>query len=359
MSNDFNFQILEPKCGLGLKEQLEELEILLFHLLCQEMVTAEQLLQTRIYLTDAANQLRFVEDSNLYKEYLSKGAISYIQQPLLSGAKVALQVCFTKRDDIIKSGSSECLQVQMGGITLLFHSVRFAVEDVRNMDSEKQTMLAFRKHMECLAPLGMTLEENCHRTWIYVRDIDRHYAGVVNGRNKVFEKEGLTAETHYIASTGIGGYCDNRVAAVAVDFLSVQGIGREDIQYLHALDYLNPTHEYGVAFERGTKLTLPNCAVSFISGTASIDKNGEVLHCGDVMTQAGRLFLNIEKLLNDGGQGLLDVQFFLVYLRDIADYHNINRYLHLRFPHTPFLIFEAPVCRPEWLIEVECIAMQG
>ena len=358
MDRNFIFQILEPHCGLGLKQQLEELEILFYSFMKRELLCCSNLLQTRIYLTDAANQLDIVRTSNLYEEFLSAGAVSYIQQPLIGGEKVALQLCFTRSSQVVKTGTSDNLKIEVDGLTLFFHSVRFSPEEVRGMDSEEQTILAFHRHIEKLTSLGMTLETNCQRTWIYVRDIDRHYAGVVTGRNKVFAAEGLSSQTHYISSTGIGGYSDNSEAAVAIDFLSIDGIGRGNVQYLHALDYLNPTHEYGVAFERGTKLQFDNEALILISGTASIDKFGKCLHRGDVLTQAGRLFLNIEKLLNDGGQNLSDVQYMVVYLRDISDYRNIKRYLDLRFPCIPFLILEAPVCRPEWLIEVECVASQ-
>ena len=51
----------------------------------------------------------------------------------------------------------------------------------------------------------MTMERNLIRTWIYVTNIDVNYQGVVEARNDIFDKEGLTADTHYIASTGIGG----------------------------------------------------------------------------------------------------------------------------------------------------------
>ena len=44
-----------------------------------------------------------------------------------------------------------------------------------------------------------------------------------------------------------------------------------DRLYLKALDHLNPTHEYGVAFERGTRVSLPGKYQYFISGTASIN----------------------------------------------------------------------------------------
>ena len=79
-----------------------------------------------------------------------------------------------------------------------------------------------------------------------------NFSGVVRGRNNVFENEGLTKDTHFIASTGIGGASEDCHALVGVDFFSVDGISSDCIRYLQALDFLNPTSEYGVAFERGT-----------------------------------------------------------------------------------------------------------
>ncbi len=46
-----------------------------------------------------------------------------------------------------------------------------------------------------------------------------------------------------------------------------------------------------------------------------------------------------------------------VYLRDIADFQCVNEYMKRRFPNIPFIIVEARVCRPEWLIEVEGVAL--
>ena len=79
----------------------------------------------------------------------------------------------------------------------------------------------------------------------------------------------------------------------------------------------------------------------------------------DVVTQTGRLFLNIEKLLDSTGATLKDVKYLIVYLRDVADYPQVQQYLRLRFPGLPFLVTEARVCRPEWLIEVECMAFRA
>lgn len=194
------------------------------------------------------------------------------------------------------------------------------------------------------------------RTWIYVADIDVNYDGVVRARNDVFRRYGLTADTHYVASTGIGGYSQTRHATVAIDFLSLPDVKPGQMKYLQALDHLNPTHEYGVAFERGTRLTLPNREIYYISGTASIDKQGQVLYPGDVERQTARLLDNIRALLADGGARMSDIRHFTVYLRDFADRETVGRYLDNHHPGIPYILLHAKVCRPQWLVEMECIA---
>ena len=202
----------------------------------------------------------------------------------------------------------------------------------------------------------MSIRDNLVRTWIYGADIDVNYDGVVRARNDVFHRYGLTAATHYVASTGIGGYSETRHATVAIDFLSLPGVEPNQLKYLQALDHLNPTHEYGVAFERGTRLTLPNREIYYISGTASIDKQGQVLYLGDVERQTARLLENIRALLAGGGAQMSGIRYFVVYLRDFADRETVGRYLDSHHPGIPYVLLHAKVCRPQWLVEMECIA---
>ena len=111
-----------------------------------------------------------------------------------------------------------------------------------------------------------------------------------------------------------------------------------------------------MAFERGTRLTLPDRQKYFISGTASIDHHGQVMYEGDVVRQTGRLLENIGALLADGNATMNDICYFLVYLRDISDYPVVDRMMSRLYPSVPRIILEARVCRPGWLIEMECIA---
>ena len=137
---------------------------------------------------------------------------------------------------------------------------------------------------------------------------------------------------------------------VAIDFLTRPGLREEDKTYLKALSHLSPTHDYGVAFERGVRLSDGRI---FISGTASIDARGHVLHEGDVLSQTDRLLENISELLLEGGSTLAAVPYFIIYLRDISDYAVVDAYMQERFPGVPRVLLEARVCRPAWLIEME------
>ena len=185
-----------------------------------------------------------------------------------------------------------------------------------------------------------------------------NYAGAVRARNDIFQRYGLTIDTHFIASTGIVGYSQTPTACVAMDFLTFPKIKESDKTYLKALDHLNPTHEYGVAFERGTMLEHQGKHELFISGTASIDKHGNVIYVGDVMKQTIRLLDNINALLKDGQADLTNVKYFIIYLRDLSDYNPVHEFMTQTYPDIPHVIVQAKVCRPEWLIEMECTAIR-
>lgn len=353
------FYILSTRVNGTLLEQAQDIYDQLQAIIVQPFTPLNALLQARLYVSDAANQCEMLRSSELAKALQPTGVLTYIEQPPLSGAKIALLLSFVMGEvigrEVHQLSDGHIAIIRTNLLTYVMQTVRPCAE-ARGEDAELQTRHAFESHIAQLSSLGMSLKNHCHRTWIYVRDIDRHYAAVVKARNELFEREGLTSETHYIASTGIGGAGEHADALVCVDFLSIGGLNASQIGYLHAPQYLNSTHEYGVAFERGTWLDLPQRRLFLVSGTASINASGQCVHRGDVLTQAGRLFLNIEKLLESGGGTLHEVSYFIVYLRDVADYVAVRDYMHLRFPHKPVLITEARVCRPEWLIEVECMA---
>ena len=330
------YRILSASPGGKFEEQLESLNTALLQSLEDE--NKQKLQYIKVFLSDIQNQYEPLLTSELYKTFANK-ALTVVGQPPLNGSKISL---------LIITANEQQKQ--------LLHALRLTDEEAGTKNVYEQTLRLFEMYIDAAKVARTEMKTHLVRTWIYVADIDTNYSSVVKARNDIFSRHGLTPETHFIASTGIGGYSAIRQAKVAIDFLTYPDIKEHDKKYLQALNHLNPTHEYGVAFERGTRVNLGNEQEYFISGTASIDKNGSVLHIGDVKAQAIRLLDNIEALLKDGEATLEDVNYFVIYLRDPSDYSIVDEYMQNRFPRTPRVIVYAKICRPEWLIEMECTA---
>ncbi|MDR1273560.1 MAG: hypothetical protein LBK12_03325, partial [Odoribacteraceae bacterium] len=205
--------------------------------------------------------------------------------------------------------------------------------------------------------LGVDFSGEMIRTWIYVTDIDNRYARMVSVRKAFFDEVGLTARTHYLASTGIEASAAFPGALVIVDAYAVKGLLPGQVSFLRAADHLCPTDRYGVTFERGTAVTYGDRVHLFISGTASIDREGALLFPGDVTTQARRAIQNVEALLRKGGAGRMDVTHAIVYLRDAADRDAVAGVMEEWLPGVPTVHVRAAVCRPGWLVEIECSAI--
>lgn len=198
---------------------------------------------------------------------------------------------------------------------------------------------------------------DCLRTWFYVRDIDNRYMGMVKARNEFFKSIGLTRDTHFIASTGIEGKNSDPHTVVSFEALATKGLKQGQIRYLKGSSHLNPTAEYGVAFERGTAVDYGDRRNIFISGTASIDNRGEIVAPGDIEGQCRRMAENVMVLLAEAGAAKEDICHIVVYVRDIADSDYVRDFMGADFPEIPCIVVLGPVCRPGWLVEMETMAV--
>jgi enamine deaminase RidA (YjgF/YER057c/UK114 family) len=316
----------------------------------------------RIFLSDAMNQAERVRVSELMAAP-DEGpvAVSIVQQPPAHGAKLALLAYHVERDaPVVKRtlGHHHTL-VEMGGLRHLWSTRMCAAADVGPASAADQTREVFHDLIGALAAQGGTLRDDCVRTWLYIRDVDVFYQDMVKSRAQIFKREGLTGDTHFIASTGIEGACAHHYDLVAMDAYSVLGLAQGQISYLNDFDHLCATKDYGVTFERATRVAYGDRAHIFMSGTASIDGEGWVVHPGDVLRQLDRALENVDALLGAGEMQLADLTHLIVYLRDRGDYCAVRDRLGERFPSLPLQIVQGPVCRPEWLIEVEGIAAKA
>ena len=308
--------------------------------------SGKTVLLRRFFLSDPAGQAGRLEAA---LRALPAAATSVIGQPPLDGTKIAAWVYAVEggefKDGIFTHNGYE--HVWTGGMQ--------SEED----GSEAQMAEIFKEYDSILAEKDMTVAENCIRTWIFVRDVDSNYGGVVKGRRDYFDRIGLTPDTHFISSTGIAGFSADPRQLVRMDAYSIKGLKDEQIQYLHAYDYLSPTALYGVTFERGTAVTYGDRKHIFISGTASIDKEGNVLHVDDPRKQTERMLENVDALLKEAEAGFEDIQYSIVYLRNATDYQCVCEVLQRDCPNLNPIYVLAPVCRPTWLVEMECMAVTG
>ncbi len=310
----------------------------------------------RIFLSDVLNQASYVRESDLLDESV---AVSIVQQPPLQYSKIALLAYHVKSSEPMTKHrlSPKHLLVKKRGARHLWSTRLCTCDSETTNSSEKQTDAIFEDLIGTLENNGANLRDHCVRTWIYMKDVDVFYKGMVDSRRDMFSRQGLTGDTHYIASTGIEGACAHRHDLVSMDAYSHLDLVPGQISYLNDFDRLCPTKDYNVTFERGTKLSYADRAHYYISGTASIDNSGDVVHLGDVVLQLERTLENIDALLKSGSATINDMKYMIVYLRDPADYLRINERLRHRFPDMPILIVQGSVCRPAWLIEIEGVAV--
>ena len=304
-----------------------------------------RILFQRYFLSDATNQ-------EVKRGTFNPLSLSSIQQPPLDGSKVAAWLYLTNDMDV-----KECEGLVTASHNGYEHLWMMGLTESEG-DSAQQTTTLLNRYEAALQRCGATIADNCVRTWFYVRDVDTQYAGMVRARRTFFETHGLTKSTHFIASTGIGGSPADTRALIQLGTYAVKGLAPEQLRYLYAKSHLNSTYEYGVTFERGTLLDYGDRRHVLISGTASIDNRGEVVHVGDIVRQAERMWENVQALLAEAETSFDDVAQIIVYLRDPADYATVKALFDKRFPLTPYVITLAPVCRPTWLIEMECLAIK-
>ncbi|HEY5656814.1 MAG TPA: Rid family hydrolase [Myxococcota bacterium] len=368
--------LVQPHADGSFEEQLEQVTTQ-YHAALESLgLPRHTAVFRRCFVSDAANQLPGVMASalGLGVPPAEAAAVSCIEQPPLCYRKVAL-LAYHVRD--VEPGAKTVLELPEAGRyartlalkrpqrTLLWTaqmtSRRKASAGVCSVQETRcahdQTTGLLSNYCDHLRAQGGSLLENALRTWIFVQNVDMHYAGMVRARRELFASEGLTPETHYIVATGIEGHNARTQSLITLDALAMLGLEKDQISFIDCLDHLNRTDEYGVTFERSARLDHADRSHIYLAGTASIDAEGQIVHEGDVLRQTDRTLENISALLGAGGGSLEDMAAMIVYLRDLADAGRVVAHLDATQPGLPFVLVRAPVCRPGWLVEAEGVAI--
>lgn len=130
---------------------------------------------------------------------------------------------------------------------------------------------------------------------------------------------------------------------------------------------LNEAHRYDKpsAFSRALAFEIGGTTMLMISGTASVNEEGETVHVGDFRAQLWRTFRNITELLRAEDMTWRDIVRTTCYLRDIErDYEDFNEvrtafYEWLGLDPLPAsTAIQARICRSDLLVEIEAIAVR-
>jgi len=134
----------------------------------------------------------------------------------------------------------------------------------------------------------------------------------------------------------------------------------------HAPHVINEAYNYQKpsSFSRALRLDFGGHKVLLISGTASVNEEGNAEHIGDFKAQLWRTYVNITNLLEAEGMTWHDVVRTTNYLRDIErDYAEFNKirtsfYNWLNLDPLPASTgIQARLCWETLLIEIEVYAI--
>jgi enamine deaminase RidA (YjgF/YER057c/UK114 family) len=136
-------------------------------------------------------------------------------------------------------------------------------------------------------------------------------------------------------------------------------------QPIHVPDNMPEAYNYEkpVPFSRGMQVQLPGFTLVFVSGTASVDREGRCAFKGDLAKQARKTFDNLTAVLMAGGAAWKDVVKLTIFLRDMKDYDEFNIVRNAFFrevgldPFPASTCVEARLCWPDLLCEIEMIAV--
>lgn len=220
---------------------------------------------------------------------------------------------------------------------------------IEGNNTYEQTLILF----EMLEPF---LKETI-RTWIFIKDIDKTYKEVVRARNEIFDRNGLTPGRNFLASTGVGRPDDQFYPGelVHLDALIVPYLDNNNLIHMSNEDVMPNTETYGVRFERGSIYHAKNCSYYIVSGTASINKIGDVLYTNNIEKQIYQSIDNIDKLLFKYNENIHNAKEITGYVRNVDDIKIVEDLCNNILPNVKWTIKEGKICRVDWLVEFETI----
>jgi len=114
-----------------------------------------------------------------------------------------------------------------------------------------------------------------------------------------------------------------------------------------------PAAPYSPAIKKGNMI--------FTAGQVALNERGDLVGAGDIKAQTKQVLENIRACLEEAGAKIQDVVSANIFLTDVSNYGGMNEvyreYFHEKFPARACVVTE--LVKPEWLVEIEVIAVTG
>lgn len=238
------------------------------------------------------------------------------------------------------------------------------ITDTNNSHSD------FQKNYEIFSTANRILKKynfnfkDVIRTWCYIPKIDKQYCHFNKARNRFFEEVGLLKkitdyndyEKIYLpASTGIG--CSNPYSNSTL--MDLYAIVNNDNTYSINNENGNKqksAFRYGAAFSRSIIFSNKTSTHLFLSGTASIDENGNTVNIGNIDMQIEKTFDVIKSLISTPNIHLNQLMEGTIFIKNKDYAKSYLKYLESNhIDNFPAIICIADVCRPDLLFEMDGI----
>lgn len=193
------------------------------------------------------------------------------------------------------------------------------------------------------------------RTWLFLDDILSWY-GPFNGVRKSFFAKRKLFDHLVPASTGVGSRNPAGTAMLAGAWAMRPHDGRTAVREV-ASPLQCPAPSYGSCFSRAVDIETPNHRRLLISGTASIDYEGNSIHDGDIAAQIERTMDVVEAILRSREMNYTSVSRATAYLKKLEHGAAVLEWCAARGVNLPLLCLQSDVCRDELLFELELDAM--
>lgn len=221
----------------------------------------------------------------------------------------------------------------------------------------EQTNEIFQQMETALGDVGMTFA-SVFRTWFYNHDILDWYDEFNAIRNEFFRDRNIY-DGVVPASTGIGG--GNATDAALVAGLVALEPKIPDVRVFQVTSPLQSSaHDYGSSFSRAVEVDCPDHRRLYVSGTASIDKEGNTVFLDDCQAQVAKTMEVVQAILESRQMNWTDVTRALAYFKRATDAPLLAAYRQENdLPAFPVIVAENDVCRDNLLFELEIDALQA